>query len=1049
MLALLLTTMLMLAFNFQPAKAKTIIVPDDYLTIQAAINAASPGDTIYVREGTYYENVRISKPLRLFGQGSDVTIIDGRKTDAVIRVWDTNNVTINEFTIKNGDGYGIWLLRSDDCNITNNKIINNGFGTSMGVGIYLEESNGNNLSLNRIDNNSDYGIYLHSGSNNVISNNTIRFTNRDAGIIMLAGFNNYMYGNVIRDNQKYGLVLFAFGGHKLRNNILTGNKYNIRMSGVTPLDLPGGTAHDIDVSNMVNSKPIYYFVNQQNITITPSTFPDIGYLAIINSTKITLKDVTIETNNGQGVLFNCVTNSTIENICVMNNENGIELYASGGNNILANNLTKNEVAIKMYSESDGNLISGNTISGNGGGIWLDGFSKNNLISVNNVTDNLGGIHLWNSAYNIIKSNYVANNNLSGIAMVWYSDGNTLIGNAVINNSDYGIVLEQRSFNNTLRNNRIAGSKFNFGVSVYELERCINDIDVSNTVDGKPVYYLVNRKNEKVPLDAGYVAIINSTGIGVEGLTLTNNRQGLLLFYTNNSHIRGNNIKNNEISLWMHRSYNNTFSSNNITNNLYGFSMYVTSNNTFHHNNFINITGCMFSYFLESVNVWDDGYPSGGNYWSDYVGVDLKRGPNQDQPGSDGIGDTPYHVRYDNMDRYPLMKPWSPTIKFDPLRDSFGFVNRGFGGFGLDENVISFLDVAEFIINDPVYRLIDTTLPGSTLVMIPLVYTYLRSYHEDILNGHCYGMSYLVARWFNNPTERPGYPDSTVQSLQLDDELHYLIDYAQQSQLLDFYTFVRWFFVTKELFPWSNLKEYQTIKGIVQTGSPTVMGIADKNNNFYHAVVVYQIESSGSIDTLHISDPNKVIETYSFDTTKEDLGINFRIMAMGVTDQDLFDKFAEWLIDSLTLWVHSPVQLHVYDSAGRHVGMDASGNVEIGFEAAFLKTEDSQLVFISKPSDKYTVKLEGIGSGAYNLTLFRATSNKVTSTAKTGTITEGQMVEYEVIVAGDELTLQIPGLFGISWMTWPIFGAFIAAGIGGVITVLIITRRQKLKKMPNL
>jgi hypothetical protein len=59
----------------------------------------------------------------------------------------------------------------------------------------------------------------------------------------------------------------------------------------------------------------------------------------------------------------------------------------------------------------------------------------------------------------------------------------------------------------------------------------------------------------------------------------------------------------------------------------------------------------------SVNVWDDGYPSGGNHWSDYVSVDVKNGIGQDLPGSDGIGDTPYTIDADNVDRYPLMNPY--------------------------------------------------------------------------------------------------------------------------------------------------------------------------------------------------------------------------------------------------------------------------------------------------------------------------------------------------------------------------------------------------------
>ncbi len=60
------------------------------------------------------------------------------------------------------------------------------------------------------------------------------------------------------------------------------------------------------------------------------------------------------------------------------------------------------------------------------------------------------------------------------------------------------------------------------------------------------------------------------------------------------------------------------------------------------------------------NIWDDGYPSGGNYWSDYNGTDLFSGPHQNETGSDGIGDTPYLIRFDSQDNYPLMKNWDGT-----------------------------------------------------------------------------------------------------------------------------------------------------------------------------------------------------------------------------------------------------------------------------------------------------------------------------------------------------------------------------------------------------
>jgi parallel beta-helix repeat protein len=60
-----------------------------------------------------------------------------------------------------------------------------------------------------------------------------------------------------------------------------------------------------------------------------------------------------------------------------------------------------------------------------------------------------------------------------------------------------------------------------------------------------------------------------------------------------------------------------------------------------------------------MNVWDNGYPSGGNYWSDYNGTDLCWGSEQNETGSDGIGDLPYIIVNGNRDNYPLIKPWVP------------------------------------------------------------------------------------------------------------------------------------------------------------------------------------------------------------------------------------------------------------------------------------------------------------------------------------------------------------------------------------------------------
>ena len=139
-------------------------------------------------------------------------------------------------------------------------------------------------------------------------------------------------------------------------------------------------------------------------------------------------------------------------------------------------------------------------------------------------------------------------------------------------------------------------------------------------------------------------------------------------YSMRNTIVSNNIRNHwseGISMW--QSSNNTFEGNNITDNnrggysagiTIGFQVGFSSGNKFFHNNIANNGKQVDLQGQEEPIMWDDGYPSGGNYWSDYNGTDSFSGPNQNTPGSDGIGDTPYTIDANNTDRYPLMGMFS-------------------------------------------------------------------------------------------------------------------------------------------------------------------------------------------------------------------------------------------------------------------------------------------------------------------------------------------------------------------------------------------------------
>jgi parallel beta-helix repeat protein len=136
--------------------------------------------------------------------------------------------------------------------------------------------------------------------------------------------------------------------------------------------------------------------------------------------------------------------------------------------------------------------------------------------------------------------------------------------------------------------------------------------------------------------------------------MTDDYAGIYLETSSDISIIGNSMANNVFGFWFYDSSSNNIVGNNVTDNEDGMALYWSSNNLVYHNNFLH-NG--YQAFDTNLNVWDNGYPSGGNYWSDYDGTDENRGQYQNETGSDGIGDTPYTVNTNNLDNYPLMSPW--------------------------------------------------------------------------------------------------------------------------------------------------------------------------------------------------------------------------------------------------------------------------------------------------------------------------------------------------------------------------------------------------------
>ena len=120
-------------------------------------------------------------------------------------------------------------------------------------------------------------------------------------------------------------------------------------------------------------------------------------------------------------------------------------------------------------------------------------------------------------------------------------------------------------------------------------------------------------------------------------------------------IEGNNVNSSQLcGVYLNYTSNDIVRGNNVTNGANGVYAEFSTNITVFHNNLINNIEQAFN--NASTVVWNEGYPYGGNYWSNFTDTDLYGGPYQNETGNDGIWDHPYVIDGNNTDNYPLTEP---------------------------------------------------------------------------------------------------------------------------------------------------------------------------------------------------------------------------------------------------------------------------------------------------------------------------------------------------------------------------------------------------------
>ncbi|MFX1562654.1 MAG: hypothetical protein ACFFDP_05045, partial [Promethearchaeota archaeon] len=279
--------------------------------------------------------------------------------------------------------------------------------------------------------------------------------------------------------------------------------------------------------------------------------------------------------------------------------------------------------------------------------------------------------------------------------------------------------------------------------------------------------------------------------------------------------------------------------------------------------------------------------------------------------------------------------------------------------------------------------------------------------DQLHNGHCYGMSVTCLDWYLNPDHIPD-AFAYASSVPFEDSWSE-IEAAQTSQYFDDATYFRCFFLQLDFGIIPILSELDFIEMQISAGIPIILILyspGDLNNpDVFHAVVAYRFERNGNQRTIYVYDPNKPFDTTAnIELTVTGTAVQMSYFSAGRAFKRLCRADMPILPAMLTDFIghffffiaHCPVELHVYDAEGNHVGANTTG-IEFQFPALYYANDTTQLIMIPNASSSlYKVELIGTGLGSFTLFFIEMNNDSQVYYAEAnGTITENEKITYNL------------------------------------------------------
>ncbi len=539
---------------------------------------------------------------------------------------------------------GVWMYNSGNCTLSNNIITN----VTFGVILYQSRAE---ITANSLSVVSQKGIYLYMSNDSVITGNTILQANEGISLRMNS-LRNLISANEIHGQYNVGSSTAVHIEPFSTDNTIAGNTVYDMNSGILleyalRTNVSNNTGHNISGSAFI----LFGYSDDGTASSNRATECWAGVSTYAS------QRCTVESNEISDCYYGIMDDHGIDQVFSGNSlqrttDRGLTLDHTRTSYVQSNDITGSGAEAVLLSATDHITLTGNTIADNTG--WgISSISSTYLtMTTNKFSSN--GIFLQGSSIEYYSTHSIGPDNTVNSKPVAYLSN---MDGVLIDGASMGEVMLANCSNAMVSNLTIADSDVGIQIA-YCANATVSDCNISMQKRGLQVAYstdVVIEKDFAAQDDDGF-EILDSSHFLISNCTASgNNFVGVDLESSDNGTLDGNRMISSGTGIFMFDCDQINLTMSRIGANDIGAWVDRSTSVLVYHNDFLYNT-IQAQTQIPPECAWNDTYPTGGNFWSDYTGPDHKSGPAQTSPLPDGIGDDPFVVGTYVTDYYPLMNP---------------------------------------------------------------------------------------------------------------------------------------------------------------------------------------------------------------------------------------------------------------------------------------------------------------------------------------------------------------------------------------------------------